>query len=796
MRSSDPGASAGKRRIRLFSFCLLMTVFMSWAIPAGGENGKFSTLADFIGKSISMLNGTNFDSHMEKNEVLQGNVKILYQNSDVDSITSVLSGKSDALIMDMPNAEIVVSEHQEFVIFPEVVQEDSYGFGFQKGSPLVAPFNEAMQKLLAQGLADEMTVKWMGTDETAKVLIPQDWEGKNGTLRYWVNTGTPPMSYLGPDGTPIGYSVDYVLHVAREMDYKVEITECAFDGLIPALQGGKADLAGRTMSITEERKKMIDFSDPFFSGGSVFVVRKDRVSEELLASSAPAAADSVSATGDQNGKYTTLADFINNKISVLTGTSFDIHLENNSEIQGNVKILYQNSDVDSIASVLSGKSDALIMDMPNAEIVVSEHQEFVIFPEVVQEDSYGFGFQKGSPLVAPFNEAMQKLLAQGLADEMTVKWMGTDETAKVLIPQDWEGKNGTLRYWVNTGTPPMSYLGPDGTPVGYAIDFVLHVAREMDYKVEITECAFDGLIPALQGGKADLAGRSMSITEERLKKIDFSDPFYRGGSVFVVRKSDVNPVLLTSLSTETVQNEDTSFFASISASFQRTFVEEDRWAVFVTGLLNTLLITFASMILGCILGFALFFLCRKTGNHVRRIVQSVTGVIVGIPAVVLLMVLFYVVFGRSTISGIIVSIIAFTLTFGTSVFHMLETGTGAVELGQTEGAYALGFNDNETFFRVILPQALMHVLPIFRGEVVSLLKATAVVGYIAVQDLTRSGDMVRNRTFEAFFSLISVAVIYYVVGKLLGLLITGIQKKIDPSRRSEKQILKGVNVHV
>jgi polar amino acid transport system substrate-binding protein len=171
---------------------------------------------------------------------------------------------------------------------------------------------------------------------------------------------------------------------------------------------------------------------------------------------------------------------------------------------------------------------------------------------VVQKDSYGFGFQKGSPLVAPFNEAMQKLLAQGLADEMTVKWMGTDETAKVLIPQDWEGKNGTLRYWVNTGTPPMSYLGPDGTPVGYAIDFVLHVAREMDYKVEITECAFDGLIPALQGGKADLAGRSMSITEERLKKIDFSDPFYRGGSVFVVRKSDVNPVLLTSLSTETV----------------------------------------------------------------------------------------------------------------------------------------------------------------------------------------------------------------------------------------------------
>ena len=180
------------------------------------------------------------------------------------------------------------------------------------------------------------------------------------------------------------------------------------------------------------------------------------------------------------------------------------------------------------------------------------------------------------------------------------------------------------------------------------------------------------------------------------------------------------------------------------------------------------------------------------GKTVRSIVQFVTGIIVGIPAVVLLMVLFYVVFGKSSISGITVSIIAFTLTFGISVFHMLETGTGAVEYGQTEGAYALGFSDSETFFQVIFPQAILHILPIFQGELVSLLKATAVVGYIAVQDLTRAGDMVRNRTFEAFFSLISVAVIYYLIGRLLAFLIGRIRKRLDPSSRSKKQILKGV----
>lgn len=496
---------------------------------------------------------------------------------------------------------------------------------------------------------------------------------------------------------------------------------------------------------------------------------------------------------ESEGRFQTLADFKGKRISMLSGTSFDVQMENNDILQGEVEILYQNSDVDSVSSVLSGKSDAMILDMPNAEIVVAEHDELMIFPEVVQHDEYGFGFRKGSELVKPFNDALQKLLAQGLGDEMTVKWMGKDESSKTLIPQDWEGTNGTLRFWVNTGSPPMGYLGPDGTPVEYAVDVVLHVAREMDYKVEITECAFDGLIPALQSGKADLAGRSMSITEERLQKIDFSDPFYTGGSVLVVLKNKIDPTVLKTLqSTEGVDGNDSSFISSIVRSFNRTFIQENRWNVFLSGLLRTLLITFSSMTFGCFLGFALFFLCRNGGKTVRSIVQFVTGIIVGIPAVVLLMVLFYVVFGKSSISGITVSIIAFTLTFGISVFHMLETGTGAVEYGQTEGAYALGFSDSETFFQVIFPQAILHILPIFQGELVSLLKATAVVGYIAVQDLTRAGDMVRNRTFEAFFSLISVAVIYYLIGRLLAFLIGRIRKRLDPSSRSKKQILKGV----
>jgi polar amino acid transport system substrate-binding protein len=119
-------------------------------------------------------------------------------------------------------------------------------------------------------------------------------------------------------------------------------------------------------------------------------------------------------------------------------------------------------------------------------------------------------------------------------------------------------------------------------------------------------------------------------------------------------------------------------------------------------------------------------------------------------------------------------------------------GVGAVDGGQYEAAYALGYSNRRTFFRVILPQALPHVLPAYRGEIVGLIKATAVVGYIAVQDLTKMGDIVRSRTYEAFFPLIAVTVIYFLLEGLLRRAVSRVTVNLDPRRRKPGDILKGV----
>ena len=137
------------------------------------------------------------------------------------------------------------------------------------------------------------------------------------------------------------------------------------------------------------------------------------------------------------------------------------------------------------------------------------------------------------------------------------------------------------------------------------------------------------------------------------------------------------------------------------------------------------------------------------------------------PIVVLLLVLFYFVFGKVSIGGIVVAVIGFTLTFGSSVFSLMKMGVGTVDRGQYEAAYALGHSNSRTFFRIILPQAVRYVLPAVGNEFIALLKETSVAGYVAVVDLTRAGNLVRNNTHDMFNPLMLIALMYLLMVVLL-----------------------------
>ena len=205
-----------------------------------------------------------------------------------------------------------------------------------------------------------------------------------------------------------------------------------------------------------------------------------------------------------------------------------------------------------------------------------------------------------------------------------------------------------------------------------------------------------------------------------------------------------------------------------------------------------MLITLLSILFGTVLGFLVFMLCRNGNLLANGMIRFFTWLITGTPMVVLLMILYYIIFGSTQINGIAVAVIGFTLTFGTSVLSLLRMGVGTIDAGQYEAAYALGHTNLNTFFKIILPQAIPHVLPAYQGEIVSLIKATAIVGYIAVQDLTKVGDIVRSRTYEAFFPLIAVTIIYFILEGLFILAVRRIRISIDPKKRSRDAILKGI----
>ena len=186
---------------------------------------------------------------------------------------------------------------------------------------------------------------------------------------------------------------------------------------------------------------------------------------------------------------------------------------------------------------------------------------------------------------------------------------------------------------------------------------------------------------------------------------------------------------------------------------------------------------------GTLIGFAIFMLYREKNPAVNKIIDKVIRLLQGLPQMILLMFFYYVVFGSVEVNSTIVAIIVFSILLSVSVFIMLKSGTESISKGQMEAALALGFSKRRAFLKFILPQAVMVFFPTYQKAIVELLLSTAIVGYIAVQDLTKMGDLIRARTFDAFVPLIVVSAIYFALSWLLLKITDRILIRLNPKNR-------------
>lgn len=223
-------------------------------------------------------------------------------------------------------------------------------------------------------------------------------------------------------------------------------------------------------------------------------------------------------------------------------------------------------------------------------------------------------------------------------------------------------------------------------------------------------------------------------------------------------------------------------------SFKQNFIEQDRWHYLVNGLGTTLLITLFAVLIGMVLGFIIAiirFTHDKTGKMVipNLICKVYLTVIRGTPVVVQLLIIYFVIFASVPISKIFVAIIAFGINSGAYVAEIVRSGIASIDDGQFEAGRSLGLNYRQTMTTIILPQAFKNVLPALANECIVLLKETSVSGYIAVQDLTKGGDIIRSQTYSAFMPLISVAIIYLVMVVVLTHFVTKLERRLRQSDR-------------
>ena len=222
--------------------------------------------------------------------------------------------------------------------------------------------------------------------------------------------------------------------------------------------------------------------------------------------------------------------------------------------------------------------------------------------------------------------------------------------------------------------------------------------------------------------------------------------------------------------------------------FVAAFITGERWKLYITGLGITIEIAIFAGILGIIIGTIVALMKLTTDTDGKPTIASVIAtvyvdIIRGTPSVLQLLIMWFIVMASSN-NGILVASLSFGINSGAYVSEIVRGGILAVDKGQMEAGRSLDLSKAATMRCIIVPQAIKNVIPPLRNEFITLIKETAIVGYVSLSDLTRVANQVASRTYDAFMPLIGAAIIYFIVIKIFTLLLATLERRM---RRSDNR---------
>ena len=229
-------------------------------------------------------------------------------------------------------------------------------------------------------------------------------------------------------------------------------------------------------------------------------------------------------------------------------------------------------------------------------------------------------------------------------------------------------------------------------------------------------------------------------------------------------------------------------FEELKAQFILNFITDDRWMSLLRGLVVTLKVTFFAVILGFVLGFSVAIV-RDVYENTKKLkalnflCNVYLTVIRGTPVVVQLLIIYFVIFSSIKIDKSIAAVLAFGINSGAYQAEIFRSGINSIPKGQMEAGRSLGFNYRQTMVNIIMPPAVKHVLPTLGNEFIVLMKETSVAGYIALEDLTKAGDIIRSRTYSAMMPFLAVALLYLIMVMFFSHLLKMFERRLAGSGR-------------
>ena len=438
-------------------------------------------------------------------------------------------------------------------------------------------------------------------------------------------------------------------------------------------------------------------------------------------------------------------------LATSNGTYYQIKYSKRED----VKLYVANIETDAIQAVRQGKADVYVSD---EVMLTSEDQKRLGMKMAFRGEEcfdVAFALKKGN---TELMEQLNAFLATAPLHDITEHWINgapyVEEPPYTIDPN-----SKPLHCVTGANIPPISYLCDGGEWKGIDPDILRRFAHSQGREFVMSFQDLGAAIIGLETGQADIVSANLIITEERSKSVDFSTSYYKcHPGFFVVDKSSGGRL-------------------GIVERLKMNLIVEHRWRLLTDGLAVTLIITLCSILFGSILGAGVCACRRSKRTWVRKSADIYSDFINGIPTLVLLLIMFYVVFASSGLHATIVAIITFSLCFASSSGAIFDNAISSVPIGQTEAGLSLGFTPYKTFTGIVFPQAVCKGINLYIGECIALLKNTSIVGYIAIQDITRASDLIRSRTFDALIPLVIVTILYFVLAWLLRRLLLLIIKK-------------------